>query len=52
MLSNGQDILAESHVEHAVGLVEDEEANSAEIDITHGDMADEPTWCGYNDIGA
>ena len=51
MTGNGHDILAESHVEHAVGLVEHEEAHMAKVDVAHVDVADQTAGGGNNNIG-
>ena len=45
-------VFRETHVEHAVGLVEDEERHLAEVGVTHADVADEASWGGYHHVGA
>ena len=45
------DILRETHVEHAVCLVEDEETHLAEVYVAQRDVGDEATWCGDDNIG-
>ncbi len=41
----------EAHVEHAVGLVENEEANLAQIYIAQRDVGDKATRSSDDDIG-
>ena len=49
---DGLDVVRETHVEHAVGLVEDEEAYLAEVYIAQRDMGDETARGGDDYIGA
>ena len=42
----------EAHVEHAVGLVEDEDVDLAERDDAAGDQVLEPAGGGDEDVGA
>ena len=48
--SDGIDVFREAHVEHAVGLIENEEAYLAQIYITQGNVGDEATWSSNHDI--
>ena len=43
-----EDIVAEAHVEHTVGLVEYEETHLAQVYVAHTDMADETAGSGYH----
>ena len=45
------DVVRESHIEHAVGLIEDEERHIAEIGIAHRQMAEEASRSGDYHIG-
>ena len=45
------DIVDEAHVEHTVSLVEHKEGDTAEVDVAKGDMADETSGRGNNDVG-
>ena len=49
---DGLDVFRESHVEHAVGLVEDEEAHPAQVYVAQRDMGDEASGCGYHHVGS
>ena len=47
-----EDVVAETHIEHTVGLVEYEERHMAEVGMPHGDMADESSWSGDNHVSS
>ena len=49
---NREDIIRESHVEHAVSLVEHKETDVAQIHVSHRDMADEASGSCNNDISS
>ena len=49
---DGLDVLGETHVEHAVGLVEDEEAHLAQVYVAQRDVRDESAWGGYHHVGS
>ena len=49
---NLQDIVAEAHVEHAVGFVQDEERDTAEVNVPQAQMTDESARCGNDNVGA
>ena len=45
-------VIVEAHVEHAVGLVENEERHLRQIDISHAQMREQTPRSGYHHIGA
>ena len=45
-----QDIVRETHVEHAVGLVKDEEGHAREVYVAERQVADEPSGGGNDDV--
>lgn len=52
LFENGENIVAETHIEHAVGLVEHEERHAAEVHFAQTEMADKPSGGSYHHIGA
>ena len=48
---DGVDVLRETHVEHAVGLIKDEEAHLAQIHVTQRNVGDEAARGSDNYIG-
>ena len=46
------DVADESHVEHAVGLVQDEDLDPAQVDGALADVVEQPTRGGDHDLGA
>ena len=51
LAGDGEDVLGEAHVEHAVGLVEDEEAHAREIDVAQRHVGDEAAGGGDDHVG-
>ena len=47
-----KNVVGESHVEHAVCLVKYEEADTAQIDITYLDVAEQTAWGGNDHVGS
>ena len=47
----GHDVVIESHVEHTVGLVEHEEADTTQIDVAHAYMTEKSARGGYDYVG-
>ena len=45
------DVVVETHVEHAVGLIENKILDARKINIRNVQVRDEPPRCGDNDIG-
>ena len=52
LLGYGHDVLGEAHVEHAVGLVEHEEAHLAKIHVAQADVGDKAAGGGYHHVGS
>ena len=50
-LGDGHDVLGETHVEHTVCLVKNEEAHLAQVDVAQTDVGDEATWGSDDYIG-
>ena len=46
-----QDVVRESHVQHAVCLVQHKEAQPAHVHMSHADMREQATRCGNDDVG-
>ena len=46
------DVGDEAHVQHAIGLVEDEDLDAAEVDGALPDVVEQPTGRGHHDLGA
>ena len=44
------DVGQEAHVEHPIGLVEDEDLDLAEVGDSLADEIEEPPWCGDEDL--
>ena len=47
-----QDVLLESHVQHAVSLVQDEVVHAREVGLLQVEQRDEAAWGGDDDVGA
>ena len=45
-------VVMEAHIEHAIGLVEDEEGGAREVYAAHVQVADQAAGRGDNDVGA
>ena len=45
------DVVDETHVEHAVGLVEHKEAAAREVEVAHLEVAEQSAWRGNQHIG-
>ena len=52
VLGNAVDVAEEAHVEHAVRLVEDEDIQFAEVDVSQVHVADHATGCDNGDVDA
>ena len=52
ILHNLHDVIVETHVEHAVGFVQNEERHFRQVYISHAQVADESSRCGDNHIGS
>ena len=51
-LGNLQDVVRETHVEHTVGLVEDEEREVREVQMSHADVGQQSSRRGNDHVGS
>ena len=52
LLIDLHNVVMEAHIEHAIGLVEDEEGGAREVYAAHVQVADQAAGRGDNDVGA
>ena len=52
LLIDLHNVVMETHIEHAIGLVEDEEGGAREVYAAHVQVADQAAGRGNNDVGA
>ena len=52
VLGDGENVFGETHVEHAIGFVEDEERDATEVDVADVHVGDEAAGGGDDDVGS
>ena len=45
-------VMNKAHVQHTIGLVEDENFHMPQLDVSLTDQVVEPAWCGHQDVDA
>ena len=49
-LGNAQNVVRETHVEHAVCLVEHKEGELRQVHMSHADVRQQTPWCGDDNV--